>query len=232
MEKRVHKEEHEKGKFIRHFIFGAEDGLISTLGFLSGITGAHLSKATITIVGIAEVFAAALSMGIGTYLSTKSNTELVSRNIEIEKAHIKKHPKLEKKEIRGIYKEKGFGGKELDSIVNKLFSNKKVLLREMMISELGVLPGKIENPIKSAFVMFFTFSILAMIPLFPYLLFEVSTAITASIIATIIALFLVGAVKTRLTNKNWFLSGIEMLLFGLVAALVTYYIGEFISTLY
>ena len=228
----VHKVEHQKGEFIRHFIFGAEDGLISTLGFLSGIAGAHLAKLTITIAGMAEVFAAALSMGIGTYLSSKSQTELIKRNIELERLHIKKYPKLEKQEIKDLYKKKGFKGKELEKIVNKIFSNKNVLLEEMMTSELGVLPGKFEKPIKSALIMFFTFFVLAMIPLFPYLLFKVSEAVIISTFLTVTALFLVGAIKTKLTNRNWLNSGLEMLIFGILAALVTYYIGNFISTLY
>ncbi len=224
--------EHQKGKFIRHFIFGAEDGLISTLGFLSGIAGAQLSKFTIVIAGISEVFAAALSMGIGTYLSTKSQTELMHRNVEIEESHIKKYPKMERREIEEIYIKKGFKGKELKKIVDKICSNKEILLREMMTSELGILPGKYENPVKSAMVMFFTFFILALIPLFPYLIFPVSTAIVTSITLTVLTLFLVGAVKTRLTNRPWFTSGLEMLIFGLIAAIITYYIGEFISTIY
>ena len=117
-----HKTKHQKGRFIRHFIFGAEDGLISTLGFLSGIAGAHLSKATIVIAGIAEVFAAALSMGIGTYLSSKSQIEVYKRDIEVEREEIESEPKLERKEIEAIYRKKGFKGKELKVIVNKICS--------------------------------------------------------------------------------------------------------------
>ena len=168
----------------------------------------------------------------GIPISTKSQTELIHRNVEVERVHIQNYPKLEKKELEDIYKKKGFRGKELKSIINKIYSNKKILLKEMMTSELGIIPGKYENPIKSALVMFFTFFILALIPLFPYLIFPVSTAIVTSITLTVLALFIVGAAKTRLTNKNWFTSGLEMLIFGLIAALVTYYIGEFISTVY
>jgi len=226
-----HQAEHEKGKFIRHFIFGAEDGLISTLGFLSGITGAGLSHFTIAIAGVAEVFAAALSMGIGTYLSSKSQTELIKRNIEIEKIHIEKYPQLEKKEVEDFYRKKGFKGIELKHIVNKICSNKKVLLKEMLTSELGIFPKRFENPLKSAVVMFISFIILAMIPLLPFILIG-NSPLTYSIIFTLIVLFLVGATKTRLTKRNWFYSGLEMLVLGLVATIVTFYIGEFISTLY
>ena len=221
----------ERGKFIRHYIFGAEDGLISTLGFLSGITGAGISHLIIIIVGLAEIFAAALSMGIGTYLSSKSQIELKQRKIEIEKEIIERYPKFEKKELETMYRKKGFKGNELKKIVNKIFQNKQILLKEMLAFELGINPKKFENPKKSAFIMFISFFILAMIPLSPYLVFPNEIAIFMSVILTVLALFLVGAVKTRLTKRNWLDSGLEMMFLGLIAAIITYFVGEFISSL-
>ncbi|MEK6826074.1 MAG: VIT1/CCC1 transporter family protein [Nanoarchaeota archaeon] len=231
--KKVLHEEHKKGKFIRHFIFGAEDGLISTLGFLSGVAGAAFSHIFIVIAGVAEVFAAALSMGIGTYLSTKSQAELMKRNIDVEKEGIERTPRLVKKQVEMIYRSKGFKGGDLKKIVNTICSDKKLCLQEMTVAELGIVPGRFENPYKAAFVMFFTFFILALIPLSPYLFFEnVGDALIVSIVLTVLALFIVGALKTRLTKKNWFKSGFEMLILGFVAAVVTYFIGEFIGGLY
>lgn len=223
---------HERGKFLRHFVFGAEDGLISTLGFLSGIAGASFSHAVIVITGAAGVFAAAFSMGIGTYLSTKSHAELMKRNLDVEKEGIEKTPRLIKKEMELIYREKGFKGKNLKNIVNTLCADKKVCLREMAVAELGVLPGKYENPFKASVVMFITFLVLAMIPLFPYLIFSVGNAIIVSIVLSVVALFVVGAAKTKLTKKSWVRSGFEMMIFGLIAAVVTFYIGQFVSGLY
>jgi len=223
---------HNKGKFIRHFIFGAEDGLISTLGFLSGITGAGFSHIVIVIAGIAEIFAAALSMAIGTYLSTKSYVELLNRNIELEKSQIEKTPAAVKKEIKRIYKKKGFKEPELNKIVQKICSNKNIWLNEIIVSELGIIPGRVENPFKAAIVMFFTFFILALIPLIPYLILPVSQAIILSIILTVCALFIVGALKTTLTKKTWWKAGLEMMILGIIAAIITFYTGEFISTLY
>ena len=80
------------GSLIRPFIFGAEDGLISTLGMLSGVSGANLNGLTIIIAGIVSVFAAAISMGIGTYLSSKSQIELYKREIQREKEEIETVP--------------------------------------------------------------------------------------------------------------------------------------------
>ena len=226
-----HKAALEKGKFIRHSIFGAEDGLISTLGFLSGIAGANLAGFTIIIAGVAEIFAAALSMGIGTYLSSKSQTELIKRKIELEKEEINKFPKLERKEVEKIYRKKGFKGQELKKIVNKIISNKNLFLEEILVEELGIIPKNFENPLKSAFVMFFTFIVLALIPLLPYLFLPITNAIIASIILTTLTLFLIGAIKSKLTKRNWFYSGLEMMSLGLLAAVVTYYTGNIISSI-
>lgn len=55
--------------YIRNFVFGAEDSLVSTVGLLSGIAVAHVSKSTIILTGIILVFVEAFSMGVGSYLS-------------------------------------------------------------------------------------------------------------------------------------------------------------------
>ena len=202
------------------------------MGFLSGIAGANLSHVTIVVAGFAEIFAAAFSMGIGTYLSTKSQVELMKRKIALEKEEIETVPVMEKREIERLYRKKGFRGKELGMIVNRICSDKRLWLNEMLVADYGIIPEQFENPTRAAFVMFITFFVLALIPLLPYLLLPVSYAIVVSIILTVSALFIVGAAKTQLTKKIWWKSGLEMLLFGIIAALVTYYLGEFIAQLY
>ena len=64
-----------QGAYIREFIFGIEDGLVSTLGFVVGLTTAAASNRIIIIGGIAAMVAAAISMAAGTYLSIKSQKE-------------------------------------------------------------------------------------------------------------------------------------------------------------
>lgn len=56
-------------KYLRNFIFGVEDSLVSTVGMLSGIASAGVAKENIFIAGIVLIFVEAFSMGIGSYLS-------------------------------------------------------------------------------------------------------------------------------------------------------------------
>ncbi len=58
-----------KATFIRNFVFGVEDGLVSTVGFLSGIAVAAVPKSTILLTGIILVFVEAVSMAAGTFLA-------------------------------------------------------------------------------------------------------------------------------------------------------------------
>ena len=59
--------------YIRDVIYGANDGIITTFAVVAGVTGGTLSTRTVLIVGVANLFADGLSMGVGNYLSIRSH---------------------------------------------------------------------------------------------------------------------------------------------------------------
>lgn len=59
--------------YIRDIVYGANDGIITTFAVVAGVTGGALSPTTVVIVGVANLFADGLSMGVGNYLSIRSN---------------------------------------------------------------------------------------------------------------------------------------------------------------
>jgi len=61
--------------YIKNFIFGVEDALVSTTGLLSGIAVAHIDKSTIFLTGLVLIFVEAFSMGVGSFLSEKTAEE-------------------------------------------------------------------------------------------------------------------------------------------------------------
>ena len=67
------------GDYLRNFIFGVEDGLVSTVGLLSGIAIAAVPKATIILTGIVLIFVEAFSMGVGTLLSEHTAKEFMKK---------------------------------------------------------------------------------------------------------------------------------------------------------
>ncbi len=215
-----------EGTLLRHFVFGVEDGLISTLGFLAGVSGAALSNQIILLAGVAAAVAGAISMMAGTYLSVKSEKELYFSELEREKKEIKEMPEEEKAEIRKIFEAKGFKGKKLDLIVKTICSDEQLWLDVMMKEEFGLVVPENESPLKSSLAMGASFVVGAFFPLSAYFIFpNQSNIIIFSIIITGIALFAFGAIKTVFTKRNLIKSGIEMLIVGLIASGIGFAIG-------
>ena len=171
----MHKK-HDFGENLREIIFGVEDGAIGNLGVVVGMAQALAPNNLILLAGIATMFAQAISMSTGNYLSIKSEKEYFA---------VKK-------------KGRSYGRK---------YSEHK-------------------NPVTSSIVMAFSVIIGAGIPLIAFFLWESYSGIVPAIIITLIGLFVLGALKTKFTNKNWFRSGIEIAVVGFVAAVAGYLIGS------
>lgn len=225
-----HKELHAPaGKFLRHAIFGMNDGLVSVLALTAGLTGALLSKNIVIIAGVTEMIAGAISMSLGTYISTKSQIEFYKREVKREKEDMERLPNLEKSHVREIYRRKGFSGAELESVVNKITSDKRIWLDVLVNEELGLNNSKMENAFSAGLVMFFAFIFGALIPLSSFFMLPSAFALKAAIISSLAVLFLAGAGKTHFTGRNWIKSGSEMVFVGALATFVAYYAGHFIG---
>ncbi len=227
-------DKHEKlhapvGKFLRNAIFGMNDGLVSTLALMAGLAGAAMGKEVIVIAGLAEMIAGAISMSLGTYISTKSQLEFYGEEIEKEKKDLNESPGMEKDQVREIYRRKGFVGKDLDSVVERLTANKKRWLNILVNEELGLNNSKMENAWVSGIVMFFAFIFGAFVPLSSFVFVPLDFALKTAMASSLLLLFFVGAGKTHFTGSNWIKSGFEMVFVGILATGVAYYLGEFVS---
>ena len=216
-------------KYLPEFIYGGIDGSVTTFAIVAGVTGASLSPTIVLILGFANLFADGFSMAVSNYLSSKSKKEFADKIRKSEEDSIKNIPEEETQEIREIFKEKGFTGQKLDDAVEIITSNQDVWIDTMMKDEFGIFEDT-TSPVKNAAVTFVSFNLIGFIPLLAYVLsyfsdfFETNT-FTLSIILTSIAFFIVGSVKGRIVEKRWFLSGMETLLVGGVAAIIAYVVG-------
>lgn len=118
---------------------------------------------------------------------------------------------------------------EIESHKNKLLWKTKKLREKLKLSD------KTKSPVKNAIMTFIAFVIFGFIPLLVYVLqffySNINNAFNVSIFLTLIALFVLGSVKSKITNKSWLLSGIETLIIGGIAASAAYGIGFWISGL-
>ena len=123
---------------LRDAVFGTQDGLISTLGALTGIAEGTQDRMTVVISGLVIVTVESLSMAAGSYLSSKSHREYLQRLLNEEKESILKNPEEERKELRAMYRERGYTESEVAIIERRLFSDDRLLLEDMAHKELGI----------------------------------------------------------------------------------------------
>ena len=211
--------------FIREVVFGVEDGMISTLGVLTGIAIGTNSHFVVVLSGFVIIIVESISMGVGSYLSTKSVREIEERKLKEEKIELKEWPEAERKELVGMYVKDGWPPNLAKKMALTASKNKSLFLQEMAHRELRVYPKKLKKPVQGGIFMFFAYIIGGSIPVIPYLLLPVSSAIITSIIITLIGLFMLGSVTTKFTKRRWWKAGFEMFFVAGIAALVGYIVG-------
>lgn len=217
------------GKYLGSAVYGALDGTVTTFAVVSGVMGAGLSPNIILILGLANLVADGFSMAASNYLSIKSEQSYHQEEYNREKWEVENYPKGEEKEIREIYKQKGFTGKDLDRAVEIITSDKERWLKTMMVEELGIIQED-KNPWLSAAITFSAFLICGTIPLVTFILVYFlpaleSNAFLISCIITTLSIFTVGSLRSLIIAKRWWKAGFEMLLVGGAAAAVAYGIG-------
>jgi len=218
------------GGGVRDMIFGANDGLVSTLAFVVGTFGAFADPHIVLLTGIAELFAGTISMAVGSYQSSKSELEVLERESQRKKVKKGKTPEEEREELIKFYQAEGFKKGEAEAIVDKIAEKKELPTQVGTLEELGLAPEELGNPVKAGVLCGVSFGLAALVPILPFA-FPISSgeALIASIIGTVATLFGVGAMKTIFSRKNWVRSGLEMMVIGASASAITYMIGTLFS---
>ncbi|HLI25738.1 MAG TPA: VIT1/CCC1 transporter family protein [Chloroflexota bacterium] len=213
------------GRVLREIVFGMNDGLISQLTLVAGVSGALDQPGPIVVAGLAALVAGSVSMAIGGYLSVKAQQEFYASEIRRELYEMETMPEHEREEVRQLYRAKGLEGPELERVVAAITANRDVWLKVMMEEELGLFPEHDPRPVVSAAYTGASFALGALVPLLPYLFLPPLLALGVAIVLAAATLFGIGASKARLTRRHWLPSGLEIMSLGLLAAAVGYGIG-------
>jgi VIT1/CCC1 family predicted Fe2+/Mn2+ transporter len=203
-------------QYIGDMVYGGLDGIVTTFAIVSGVAGANLGSGVILILGIANLLADGLSMATGAYLSLKSELEYDQREREREVWEVEHFPAGEHAELVEIYKAKGYSAQDAEALAQIQSKDRKLWVDEMMVQELGLLPDD-RKPLYSALATLGAFVVAGSVPLIIYF-----SGLLVPIDPT--ASFLV-------TERNWFRSGLEMLIVGGLAAGVAYVIGYLLQGL-
>lgn len=224
----------EKQRSIREIVFGAQDGVLTTLGIVTGVGSAEPNRWTILLSGCIALLVGALSMGVGEYLGGKAEREVVKATIEMERAEMEANPQDEFAEQVAYYRLKGFSAEEAHMIVNRLVENPEIYLYEMMRDEFGIDPRVADNQsLTPSFTMAGSFALGGAVPILPYILTGVhGIAVVAALILAAMALFAIGYAAGRMTARNPYLKGLEIVLFGAAVFAISYAAGRYIPPLF
>jgi VIT1/CCC1 family predicted Fe2+/Mn2+ transporter len=216
---------------VRDFVFGFGDGINTSLGIAAGVGGADVSSNIIILAALVGMFTGAKAMAVQNYLAVKAQRELLKSEIAREEWEMEHKPEIERQEIEEIYRAKGFEGKDLEMIVNKITSNKKVWLDTMLTEELKLNIEVIGNPLKSALRMFGAFLLGGILPIIPFFFAQGYAPLLIAIGISLSTSFAVGAVKSRLARTNIIKGGLEMAGLGTGIALIGFGIGSELANL-
>ena len=221
--------------WVPDFVYGGIDGAITTFAVVAGVVGAELSVPIILVLGFANLFADGFSMAVGKYSSDKSEQELYDKIKQSEYEHIKTNPEHETAEVREILEGYGFKGRDLSRAVKVVTSDDDAWVDLMMRNEFNMTEEHVD-PLRGGVITFVSFVLIGFIPLCGYMLqpvfdFSVDQTFIMTVGMTLLALFVVGAVKSRFSVQHWFKSGLVTASLGGVAALISYFIGYFLKGL-
>ncbi|RPJ41016.1 MAG: rubrerythrin family protein [Chloroflexi bacterium] len=218
------------GNALRAAVLGANDGLVSNLSLVMGVAGASLNNRAVLITGLAGMLAGAISMALGEWLSVQSSRELFSHQIQIEAAEVEQAPEEEAEELALIYEARGLPREQARTLSNQILENKDSAVETLAREELGIDPSELGGSAwEAALTSFILFALGAIVPVSPFIFLTGMTAVFTSIAFSTVGLFLLGAVITLFTGKPVWFSGLRMVIFGLIAAAVTFGIGRLIG---
>lgn len=218
------------GNAIRAAVLGGNDGLISNFSLVMGIAGATQGQQGVLLAGVAGLLAGALSMALGEWISVKSSQELSENQMQLEMEELEVNPEGEKKEIALIYMAKGIDEQQAYILANELMNDKTKAHDFLVKEELGIDAGELKgSAIEAAVYSFILFAIGAILPVAPFMFTSGTAAILISVAVSAFGLFLIGAAITLFTGRNLWFSGFRQVLFGLLAAAITFGIGKLIG---
>jgi VIT1/CCC1 family predicted Fe2+/Mn2+ transporter len=221
----------ERASRIRELVLGAQDGLIGTVGLLTGLAVANVSSTVIAIAGIAEMAASALSMAAGVYLSSQAENDLFRGAIADELAEMEDHPEVERLELQFLLEEEGIPGADAYAVSEILARYPHSHVRMTVEKELGLAFGEHRTALGDGLVVGAMFIVAAWIPVFPYFIWKVRTALVVSLAATALALVCVGALKAQIAGLRRLRSALHVLAVGGAAAIIGFIVAELIPRL-
>ncbi|HET6795274.1 MAG TPA: VIT1/CCC1 transporter family protein [Acidimicrobiales bacterium] len=218
-----------RGGAARAAVFGVSDGLVSNVSLILGVAGAHPSAGVVRLAGLAGLVAGACSMAAGEFVSMRAQSELLQRELEVERREIARHPHSEQRELARIYERRGLDAQAADEMAAHMMRDPDTALETHAREELGIDPRELGSPLQAATASFLAFSLGAVAPLMPWFFTSSTAAVVASVVIGAVMAVLVGLALSAFTGRSPGRTVLRQLVVSSGAAAITYGIGSLVG---
>lgn len=216
---------HQKdGGLLKPVIFGGLDGILTSFAIVAGAAGGRLPPSTVLILGFSNIFADALSMGVGEFLSSKAENEWILSERERETWEMENYREGEIQEMIEIYESKGMSHDDASLVITIMSKYEDFFVDLMMMQELELqVPEQdhVQESMREGLIMFLSFAVFGAMPLLGYVVIPVlfpslgeEALFTTACVVTGLVLFFMGCVKSFFLKMKWYRAGTETLLLG------------------
>ena len=229
---------HAISEYFKEVIYGGIDGIVTTFAVVAGFSGAALSQETTTqlsflvvlLFGLANLFADAASMGLGNFLSVRSEQDLYNASRRREMKRVRNNPSEELETTIRLMTERGFTEEDARTLASVYQKNEEYWVDFMMSHAQDMSDPRGDNPVLTGTTTFLSFLLFGAIPLLPFIFIQSGEArdvFLLSCAGTFAALVALGLLKWRIIGTRFWPSLLEVVLVGGTAALIAFLVGTF-----
>lgn len=217
----------QRAGWLRAAVLGADDAIVSTASLMIGVAASDASKQSILISGVAGLFAGAMSMAVGEFVSVSSQRDAERADIELEKRELAGQPHAELDELTLIYVQRGLD-KELARRVAEQLSARDRLGAHLR-DELGIDPHALARPLQAAWISALSFASFATVPILALLAAPQSLRIPVIAGLSLLSLGGLGALGAQLGGASMWRAALRVCVGGSIAMTVTATIGRILG---
>ncbi len=227
-----HHEHHfNSSQVVRDTVIGLADGLTVPFALAAGLSGAVGSSRLVVLAGLAEVAAGSIAMGLGGYLAARGDAEHYTSERHREEREVIERTHDEEEEIFEIFDQYHVPRANAEPVLAALKQNPEAWVDFMMRFELGLEEPAKNQAHRSALTIAVSYIAGGFIPLLPYMVVaESSTALRISVVITLLALAIFGALKGRLLGGGTLRSALQTVSIGGAAAAVAFGIAHLLNS--
>ncbi len=224
--------------YVREIVYGASDGVVTTFALIAGFSGANQGASTvmltatiIILIGVASLLADAVSMGLGDYLSSRSELDVYRSLLSSERNRLENDQRDMEKTTHAGLVNRGFSEEDARTVLGIFRKNHSFWVEWIVHEQNGVPDPGASNPWMAALATALSFLLFGSIPLGLFWVYQSdpNSAFLASLIGVMGCWIVISYLRWRAVGHGFSRAFSETLFVGAVSAGIAFFVGILIG---